>query len=164
MTIQKPLLKYLKYGGTCAILLVGAAGFYTNFRWVQSEAAFEELELTLRPRNPEGAVMAPEPLRVMRLLDRFCQLRPGSPYGLEMAGDFFLHTGDLDNAEKLFRRSAELVPARPAAHRRLALAACRRGDFELARKHLAVARSLFPADPKNQESRFFEEWERIRQK
>ena len=163
-TSQKPLLKYLKYGGTCAILLVGAAGFYTNFRWVQSEAAFEELELTLRPRNPEVAVMAPEPLKVMRLLDRFCQLRPGSPYGLEMAGDFFLHTGDLDNAEKLFRRSAELVPARPAAHRRLALAACRRGDFELARKHLAVARSLFPADPKNQESRFFEEWERIRQK
>ena len=77
-----------------------------------------------------------------------------------MAGDFFLHTGDIDNAEKLFKRSLELVPARPAAHRRMALVACHKGNMDLARKHLAGARSLFPADPKNQEKDFFERWER----
>ena len=151
---------YLRGAAVAGALLIGVAGFYTNLRWLQSEAAFEELELTLRPRNPEGGGMAPEPLKVMRLLDRFCQLRPGSPYGLEMAGDFFLHTGDIDNAEKLFKRSLELVPARPAAHRRMALVACHKGNMDLARKHLAVARSLFPADPKNQEKDFFERWER----
>ena len=33
-------------------------------------------------------------------------------------------------------------------------------DRELAKKHLAAARALFPADPRNQEKRFFDDYER----
>ena len=150
----------LKWSALAAALLVGAVGFYTNFRWVQSEAAFEKLELCLRPRNIQKPLTAPDPSLVMALLEDVCRLRRSSPYPLEMAGDFFFYSGDTENAVKLYRRSLELVPGRPAAHRRLALAACRAGDRELAKKHLAAARELFPADPKNQEKRFFEEYER----
>ena len=145
-------------------LLVGVTGFGTNFHWVRSEAAFEKLELCLRPRNVQERPAPPDPSQVMRLLEEVCRLRPRSPYPLEMAGDYFFYSGDTENAVKLYRRSLELAPGRPAAHRRMALAACRQGDRALAAKYLAAARELFPADPKNGEKRFFEEWERSERK
>ena len=157
---KNTLPSLIKWSASGAAVLVGIAGFYTNFHWVRSEAAFEKLELCLRPRNVQGPMTAPEPARVMALLDDVCRLRPRSPYPLEMAGDYFFYSGDTENARKLYSRSLELVPYRPAVHRRLALIACRTNDRELAKKHLAAARALFPADPRNQEKRFFDDYER----
>lgn len=142
------------------LLLVGAAGFYLNFRWVRSEVAFEALELAIRPRTVGIAPAAPEPSRVMACLEKVEQLRPRSPYGVEMAGDFFFHIGETDQAERLYALSLARVPGRPAAHRRMALIACARGERVLAAQHLARAREIFPADPKNTEKRFFEDWEK----
>ena len=145
-------------------LLAAAAAFYGSYTWVRGEAAFEKLELSLRPREAQELFAAGVPGRVMELLRRTEELRPRSPYPCEKVGEVLLRRGDLDGAQQLFERSLSYVPGRPAVYRRLALAACFRGDFESARKHLAQARSLFPADPKNQEKSFFEEFESAQKK
>ena len=145
-------------------LLAAAAAFYTSYTWVRGEAAFEKLELALRPREVQELFSVGVPGSVMELLRRTEELRPRSPYPCEKVGEALLRRGDLDGAQLLFERSLSYVPGRPAVHRRLALAACLRGDFESARKHLGQARSLFPADPKNQEKIFFEEFERTQKR
>lgn len=142
-----------------AALLTGCVAFYSSFIWLKGEAAFEKLELTLRPRQIQGPVAMPEPARVLELLKQVETLRPKSPYPCEIVGDFLLHTGETEGAVTLFERSRSFVPGRPAVYRRLALAACEKGDMEKARNFLKEARKRFPADPKNQEKRFFEEWE-----
>jgi Flp pilus assembly protein TadD len=98
----------------------------------------------------------------MELLRQVEQFRPRSPYPYEMVGEFLLYQGELETARSLFEKSCALVPGRPAAHRRLAMAAAFRGDMEQAKKHLAQARALFPADPKNHSERFFSDLERTR--
>ena len=145
-------------------ICAAAAAFYTGFTWTRGEAAFEKLELAMRPRNVLDSFTPAEPAQLMALLRKAEELRPRSPYFCEMAGDFFFNTGETELAAQLYERSLSYVPGRPAAHRRMALIACRRGDMEAARRHLAQARKLFPADPKNQEKRFFEEFERSREK
>ena len=108
--------------------------------------------------KPWGAFFA-EPARVLALLKEVECFRPKSPYPCEIVGDFLLHTGETEGAVMLFERSRSFVPGRPAVYRRLALAACEKGEMEKARNFLKEARKRFPADPKNEEKRFFEEWE-----
>ena len=143
---------------------VAAGAFFLAFQWLRGEAAFEKLELALRPRNVQTPFAPPAPSRIMELLRECEALRPRSPYPLEMAGDFLMGTGDWESAKELFERSKSFVPGRPAVHRRLALIAALRGDEEKAKAHLAAARELFPADPKNQEKNFFAEVEKKKSK
>lgn len=141
-------------------LLAAAAAFYTSFIWVRGEAAFEKLELALRPRNFMESAIGAEPARLLELLRQTERVRPRSPYPCEMVGDALLKSGETDLALSLYEKSLSYVSGRPAVHRRLALAACYKGDRDTARKHLAQARKLFPADPKNREKEFFEDFER----
>ena len=125
-------------------------------------SAFEKLELSMRPRGvPENFVPA-DTSQIMALLRHVESLRPSSPYPCELVGDYLMSRGDFEGAKTLFERSLSYVPSRPSVHRRLAAIAALQGDNELAKKHLANARSLFPADPKSQEERFFKELERTK--
>ena len=149
---------------TLAALLVAGFAFYTSFNWLRGEAAFERLELSMRPRGvPENFTPA-DTSQIMELLRHVDSLRPSSPYPSELVGDYLMSRGDLEGAKTLFERSFSFAPGRPAIHRRLASVAALQGDRELAKKHLSHARSLFPADPKNGEERFFEELERSRKR
>ena len=136
-------------------LVIGLGGFWSNWTWVRSEAAFDELDRLLHPRNPAERVGPPDPGAAFRALRRVEELRPRSPYAAEMTGDLLFRMGDLENAVVLFEKARERDPGRPAVWRRLAAAAFRRGDLEEARRLLGVARALFPADPKNREEIFF---------
>ena len=153
---------FFAWGLRAAALAVACAGFYTSFNWVRGEAAMEKLELAMRPRNVQKDFRPANPSQLMELLRQVEEFRPRSPYPCEMVGEFLLYQGELETARSLFEKSCALVPGRPAAHRRLAMAAAFRGDMEQAKKHLAQARALFPADPKNQEERFFSDLERTR--
>ena len=144
-------------------LLTACAAFYTSTVWLQGEAAFEKLEQALHPRNIQKPVAPPEPARVLELFRQTEKFRPRSPYPCELVGDFLLQVGETEGAVIFFERSRSYVPGRPAVYRRLALAACERNDFEAARNYLTEAGKRFPADPKNQEKRFFEEWKRRKQ-
>jgi predicted Zn-dependent protease len=108
-------------------------------------------------------VAPPEPARVLELFRQTEKFHPRSPYPCELVGDFLLQAGETEGAVIFSKRSRSYVPGRPAVYRRLALAACERNDFEAARNYLAEAGKRFPADPKNQEKRFFEEWKRRKQ-
>ena len=145
-------------------LLMALGVFCLSAYWLRGEAAFERLELALRPRNVQAQFAPASPARIMELLRECEALRPRSPYPLEMAGDYLVSTGDLENAKSLFERSRSFVSGRPAVHRRLALIAALQGDEEGAKKHLSAARELFPADPKNLEKNFFAEVEKKKSK
>ena len=151
---------FYRRGVALAAFAVAFWSFFLAGCWLRGEAAFEKLELAMRPRNVQEKFVPAPPARIMELLRECEALRPRSPYPLEIVGDFLLSTGDVENAATLFERSRTFVPGRPAVHRRLALCAALQGDAATAKKHLAAARELFPADPKNLEKNFFAEVEK----
>lgn len=88
-------------------------------------------------------------LEVVELLDRTAAVpeTSQSPHGLVLAGNRALEAGDYAVAKEHYQRALNDLPRHPEAHRNLALALARLGEWEVAAPAMSAALELEPDDP-----------------
>ncbi len=132
-----------------AIVVLAINTCWKNLDWVRGDILFERLRSFAYPQSVEELRRPVTPDEFQLLFYETIKKRPNSPFTWETAGDFHLRVRQPKEAEKYFRRAAELAPDRPAIHRRLFELELARGNREAAREHLKKMYELFPSNPKN---------------
>lgn len=108
---------------------------------LHAQAALRETDGRERPLRETDALVA--------LLDQLAgaPVSSASPHGLLLAGNAAMRDEEYAAARDLYARAIHDLPDHPEAHRNLALAQARLGDWDAATACMRVARQLAPDDP-----------------
>lgn len=125
---------------------------YDEGRLAEAEEAFRQA-ISEEPENPVGHFWLGLVLKdeaklgdARTAFEKALALREREPL-LVIVGDIQLALGDLDAAERSFRRALELDPSNDETHFGLGRLAVARGDWSAAVEHLQEAARLDPSPP-----------------